>query len=171
MNSSQNLSDTPLNDKLWKLNVDAAWQSSPPSTGIGAICRDPLGVVVGALTSHYDMDFTPPMAEMMAIIEGMKLSISLGCNNISVESDNLQTINFINGSSELRNEIGSLVKEIRQLSSAFNIISFSFISRNCNKIADAIAKRAKSKCCNKVWIDCLPLWIGELVYHGHSSSA
>lgn len=89
------------------------------------------------------MDFPPPLAELIAIIEGLNLSISLGCKIISVESDSLQALIYIKGKEEPRSELGSIVAKIRQLVLAFEGISFNFISRNLNSMLTLLQKKQK----------------------------
>lgn len=130
--------------------MDATWVSGFPRTGIGVLCRDSGGSLKGAFAKFLDMDFESPMAELKAILEGVKFAEILGCQYIMLESDCLEAINLIVKEDEVRNELGVVVEEIRNRVLAFSEISFSFISRRHNSVADVVAKWAKGEGMNEV---------------------
>lgn len=72
-----NWTPPPLN--FCKLNVDAAWKSGIPQTGISAILRNSEGILLGVEAKSIDLDFPPPLAEAFAIKEGLHFAASLGC--------------------------------------------------------------------------------------------
>lgn len=103
----------PPPENSWKINVDAAWYSS--SIGVGTICKNSLGNIIGVAASFYDLEFTPLLDELRAISEGVKLGILLGGVNIIVESDCLEAVNLVSREKETWNEAKVLVEEIWQL--------------------------------------------------------
>lgn len=52
---------------VFKVNVDATWKDNPPSTDLGATLRDSNGLLNGVWTRAIDLDFAPPLAELLAI--------------------------------------------------------------------------------------------------------
>lgn len=55
------------------------------------------------------------MTELRAILEGVKLAMTFGGENIVIESDCLEAINLVLGNMEAQNETGTVVEEIGQL--------------------------------------------------------
>lgn len=90
----------PPPKEVVKLNVDAAWSSDPSTTGMGAILRDWTGQLIGASARFVDLDFSPPLAEILAIWEGLKFAVALNLSHLIVESDCLQAINLLNSDGE-----------------------------------------------------------------------
>lgn len=107
----------------------------------------------------------------MAIIEGLKFAEQLGHDRIELESDCLHAINLINRDDEVRNEIGTLIEGIKRRSTAFSVITFSYVSRSGNVVADAIAKWAKREKKEEVWNFFFPEWICTLVSFNRFSVA
>lgn len=58
-------------DDFQKVNVDAAWNVCPPSTGFGVVCRDSRGMMKGASASFVDLDFSPTIAVLYVIIKDL----------------------------------------------------------------------------------------------------
>lgn len=70
----------------WKLNCDAACVVNPPSTGVGAICRNKDGKAMAAEAKYQDFYLDPLSAELWAILEGVQRALSLGCMRLEIES-------------------------------------------------------------------------------------
>lgn len=82
------------------MNVDASWDSHPPSTGVGIIFRNSEGLIKGAKCALFDVEYMGPNAELWIIIEGLKMAISMSCEYLWVESNNMVAINLITKKSE-----------------------------------------------------------------------
>lgn len=159
LSRSQLWSPPPV--QFWKINVDAAWDAS--STGIRVICRDDRGRILGGCCQSLNSSFPLPMAELKAIMKGVEFASSMGGSKLIVETDCLQTYNLLSQDIEIWNEVGTLVDNIRRRSLSGEEIVFSYVPRECNSIADAIAKRAKREKCNLEWRDDFPQWLVFLV--------
>lgn len=59
-----------------------------------------MGEAKGAKQWFSDGIYSPLMAELSAIMEGIKFAEALGCRRLEIESDCLQAINLILGKSE-----------------------------------------------------------------------
>ncbi|MDV3187737.1 MAG: reverse transcriptase-like protein [Sweet potato little leaf phytoplasma] len=153
------------------MNVDAAWKPSPPSTGIGAMCRDSSGRVVGASSTFFDMDVKNPIAELIAILEGMKLAKALRCEVVEVESDSVQAVKLILKEQEIWGEVEAVVEEIWQKSLEFSRITFSHISMDVNNVADIIAKKARMDRICEPWVESYPGWLVSSIEADHFSFA
>jgi hypothetical protein len=83
--STKPLPDT--RDEVWirpepghiKLNVDSSFHSDMRAGSAGAILRDYNGRFVAASTTYIPHVTTAPMAEAIAMREGLTLAIKLGC--------------------------------------------------------------------------------------------
>lgn len=114
---------------FWKINVDAAWVQSPPSTGIGIIGRNLEGESMGDSSLFFDMDFQNPMAELIAILEGIRMAKAFGYGKIIVESDSSQAVNLALKQSKYQNELEPLVEVIWSQMSFFTEIKIRHILR------------------------------------------
>lgn len=154
-----------------KINVDATWKLGFPDTGIGIICRNEVGDIVGASAIYDDLDYPSPMAELKAILEGLIFAERRGLRQILVEYDCLQATNLISMDVEVRSELGTLVDSIRSLALSFPDIKISYSQRNSNVVADAIAKWARTEKNSCVWTYAYPDWLCKLVFDDQVSSA
>lgn len=95
---------------------------------------------------------------MRAIFEGMRFSLRMGVA-LLVESDCLMAMKFIKNSS-----VEAEVARIRELKSFFEVVDFSFIPRQCNKVADSLAKYARSSKVSEFWEGQYPSWLCNEVH-------
>lgn len=153
----------PPEINFWKVNVDAALFQSPPSTGIGAVCRNWEGKVLGAAALHFEVDFPEPLAELRAILEGVILARRLGGVKIIVEFDCSRAVQLASRISESWSEVGTLVEAIWTQAKVFDDFSFRFIPREKNHVADNIAKKAKELGLSGFWDQNIPVWLCNLV--------
>lgn len=58
---------------------------------------------------------------------------------------------------------GNILDDIRLQSAIFQFVEFVHVSRSCNYIANALAKKAKSDVRVQVWLNDLPTDIASLV--------
>ena len=59
---------------------------------------------------------------------------------------------------------GNVLDDIRSQSAGFQHVEFSYTSRVCNSVADALAKKAKSGVGFQVWLEDLPDDIAPFVF-------
>ncbi|KAG2288002.1 hypothetical protein Bca4012_031139 [Brassica carinata] len=67
----------------------------------------------------------------------------LSIPRIRCEADSSQLVKALNSDSTFA-ELYGIISDIRSISSSFESVSFSWISRERNKIADSLAKQALS---------------------------
>ncbi|PRQ55298.1 putative ribonuclease H-like domain-containing protein [Rosa chinensis] len=75
----------------WKINTDAAWDSSTLSCGLSALLRDSTGTLVKGL-SQLNSASSSLAAEAMAIDLGLSLASSIPLSSFQLESDSLVLI-------------------------------------------------------------------------------
>lgn len=81
------------------------------------------------------------MAEGLALREAITKCKELGISKARCESDSSTLIKALNSESSAA-ELYGIVADIIELSSSFDFISFVWIPRERNVVADALAKRA-----------------------------
>ena len=120
-------SSLPLDQKI---NVDAA---SRPLFIVGAVvARDDKGDVLG--TFAYRIDYSNSLVmEASAMLEGVRLAISMGWNAIILESDCKELIVYLlESQSTVHGQIVNLVDNIRILLASIKLWDVVFISRQAN---------------------------------------
>lgn len=125
------------------------------------IARNHDGEAVGAL-------FSPiPMADLeaLACLKAVQFAFKIGLTRVVFEGDSAVIINaLLHGAGELAS-FGNILDDIRLHSSVFQFVEFVHVSRNCNSVAEALAKKAKSNVGAQVWLPDLPTDIAPLVLH------
>ena len=71
------------------LHVDASYSEDDFTGACGAVLRDNRGGFIRAATARLDHIPDVVSAEAAALLEGLKLAQSTGCNNLLVRMDNL----------------------------------------------------------------------------------
>lgn len=74
----------------------------------------------------------------------------------------MSAINLILKKSSCWGEVESVVEAIWASSSSFKEILFSFVSRECNSVADGIAKTAKLLKFSDSWVISVPRWLSHV---------
>ncbi|KAL5737201.1 hypothetical protein ACOSQ2_031989 [Xanthoceras sorbifolium] len=84
----------PLFD-CFKVNVDASLRSPDSLVGVGAVVRNHIGQFMAGLSHKLVGNVSVEIAEAMAILNGLHLAIESGFNNMILESDSLNVVNYI----------------------------------------------------------------------------
>ncbi|KAF4361839.1 hypothetical protein F8388_003160 [Cannabis sativa] len=96
------------------------------------------------------------LAEATAIHLGTRLAISWSISNAWVASDSQSIISAIVNGASSSTDWGQLVQTIIQLKTHFQSLHFLFYTRNCNKVANSLAKWSRVTQKSEVWTNCLP---------------
>ncbi|KAG8483053.1 hypothetical protein CXB51_021946 [Gossypium anomalum] len=134
-------------DSPWKLNFDGA--SNVVGSGIGAVLVSPNGDHY-LFTCKLDFDCTNNMAEYEACIMGLQAAIEQGIKTLEVYGDSALVIYQLRGEWETgdpklinyRNVVLGLLEE-------FDDITFNYLPRDENQMADALATLASMVKANK----------------------
>ncbi|KAG8472667.1 hypothetical protein CXB51_034555 [Gossypium anomalum] len=134
-------------DSPWKLNFDGA--SNVVGNGIGAILVSPNG-------DHYpfmcklDFDCMNNMAEYEACIMGLQAAIERGIRILEVYGDSALVIYQLRGEWEIKDpKLINYRKVVLGLLKEFDDITFNYLSRDENQMADALATLASMIKANK----------------------
>ena len=77
------------------VNVDAAFNEDEECGSVGDIIRDCSGGALAATHSFVPHVIDAPMAEAYALKEGLMLTLHIGCNRLTVQSDCMEVVQTI----------------------------------------------------------------------------
>lgn len=97
-------------------------------------------------------------AEALACLEALKAMDGQNHANIVVESDCLSLVHYLQGDVASRSELCFLLQEIRQLASCFLSCKFSWIRRDANSTAHALARFARESSSSRSLAGLPPSW-------------
>ncbi|KAL5806145.1 hypothetical protein ACOSQ4_028878 [Xanthoceras sorbifolium] len=97
---------------FFKINVDASVLHSQDSAGLGAACRNDMGLVMWSCSMR-SLCYDVLCAEAKALILGLSLASDLGFHSFILESDALSLVQLIHSDLSPLSEIGLLLQDIR----------------------------------------------------------
>jgi hypothetical protein len=123
---------------LIKINCDAYFQENLKSAGWGFVIRDDDGDVIQAARGKLNHVLDVFQAELIACLQGLLI---FGITKIILATDAIQVQQAIASEEENFLPMGGLLRETKEIA-MLNFSSFScvFESRECNKVAHALAK-------------------------------
>ncbi|KAG8485967.1 hypothetical protein CXB51_019318 [Gossypium anomalum] len=134
-------------DYHWKLSFDGA--SNEVGNGIGAVLVSPNGDCY-PFTCKLDFDCTNNMAEYEVCIMRLRAAIERGIRTLEVYRDSALVIYQLKGEWETRDpKLINYRKVVLRLLEEFDDITFNYIPRDENQMADALATLASMIRVNK----------------------
>ncbi|KAG8482730.1 hypothetical protein CXB51_023942 [Gossypium anomalum] len=134
-------------DSPWRLNFDGA--SNAVGNGIGAVLVSPNGDHY-PFTCKLDFDCTNNMAEYEACIMGLQAAIGRGIKTLEVYRDSALVIYQLRGEWKTRDpKLINYQKVVLGLLEEFDDITFNYLPRDENQMADALATLASMIKANK----------------------
>ncbi|XP_026428820.1 uncharacterized protein LOC113324744 [Papaver somniferum] len=135
----------PHSPGILNINVDASFDNIIRKTCTGLIIRDETGACRGIKGSFVHGALNTEEAECMEIREALAWAKEKSYNKIQIEADAKLAIQSITGTTSLIQwENRNILKEIKHLSSCFSLCNFSFIGRDDNQVAYAVAKSVRT---------------------------
>lgn len=124
-----------------KLFTDGGSRGNPGDSACAyAICN--MDGTVVEKSGYYMGMATNNQAEYYGFKKGLERARDLGIDKISLYSDSQLVVNQMNGIYKVRNqELAPLHQDVTQLARGFEKISFSYVPRELNKIADKEVNR------------------------------
>ncbi|CDY12378.1 BnaC08g08270D [Brassica napus] len=137
----RNLQNLPLHRPLTELScfTDAAWIASTYRAGCGWCIMSLEGDVLLKGSGVFEFIPSAMMAEALAIRSALVHAAEAGISKICIKSDCQALIAAISSTCHSV-ELYGIIRDIENLSFRFSCISFSFISRSLNCMADSLAK-------------------------------
>jgi len=128
-------------DKLI-LYTDGASMGNPGRAGIGIIIYNQNRDVIKRITEFIGIN-TNNVAEYMSLIYALQEALYLRAKELSCFLDSELVVKQLKGSYKVRDsKLKLLYYQVRHLENFFQKVSFSYISRDRNKEADKLAKKA-----------------------------
>ncbi|XP_021723977.1 uncharacterized protein LOC110691367 [Chenopodium quinoa] len=118
-----------------KMNVDAGVLGEA-GTGLGAIARDSNGVVLCA--------------------DVHQLARDRAIKRVVLESDSLLVVQALRGASAGRSTFHLLIEDITNVAASFDVVKWSFVRRNGNRVAHYLAHFQPWDLGQRMWVDHLP---------------
>jgi ribonuclease HI len=131
-----------LNVRKVIINVDGAARGNPGPAAIGAILKDEDGNTLGRISRPIGVT-TNNQAEYQAVIVALEKAISSGATQVVLKSDSELVVNQINGQYKIKNTaLRPLYQKVVQLIGSLESFSITYIPREQNTGADALANKA-----------------------------
>ncbi|KAF7845416.1 uncharacterized protein G2W53_002321 [Senna tora] len=146
-----------------KLNVDAT-VCKDGGGSMGGLVRDETGVCLGAFMCSVLFPNEPVLLEAMAIKNGLKLARDIGCTHVMVESDAKIAIEMLKIPCDHASTLNAICRDILRFCVSFQYVSFNWVPRVCNSVADFISRKARVERKNVVWTDSVPLFLSEVYF-------
>jgi ribonuclease HI len=126
-----------------KANVDARWDSASKNAGIGIVLRDHLGRTILSEWKFIPRCPSAEVAEVLAILEGLKHLINLRCSAGVLESDCLRVVQVMTSKDIDISSSSSLYTEGKELLRVYQYICITNMDRVSNSVAHALAQLGK----------------------------
>ena len=147
----------------YKANFDGALFSSTDAAGLGVVIRDNVGAVIGALSMRIPLPQSVATVETLACRCVVQFTVEIGLHEVIFEGDAAGVIQAIKNREADQSTHGHIVCDIQDHVSLLAFSNFCFVPRSCNRVADALAKRAKTGLEFQVWLEDCPEDIAHLV--------
>ncbi|KAG2315050.1 hypothetical protein Bca52824_018172 [Brassica carinata] len=129
------------NSYTWSSFSDAAWDSSTGNCGLGGYLHDATNACTETFSSHRRYVPSALVAEALAVKAAITAAATSHVSSLNVFSDSKALILLLN-SQDQDVALKGILHDIRILALSFTSISFFFISRLANTVADSLAKTA-----------------------------
>ncbi|KAF7825347.1 uncharacterized protein G2W53_016511 [Senna tora] len=127
----------PLN--FYKINTDAS-RVSETGAGAGCVIRNWSGRVLAASVLKIPSSKAIELLEAEAVKRGMEMAIRLGIQKAMVEGECLGIMNFLQSNVSILSPLGTVLNNIKSLVQAFSFVSFKWIPRDANQVANKLAQ-------------------------------
>ena len=104
--------------------MDATFSAEEKAGASGVILRNSQGMFMAGSSTFIPHVSSVAMAEALAMLHGLKLALSLGCNNIEAESDNTEVIHLCSGENHIWNEATMVYANIISTTSSIGKVEF-----------------------------------------------
>jgi ribonuclease HI len=122
--------------------TDGAARGNPGPAAIGVIIKDETGSTIATISRHLGAT-TNNQAEYRAIIAALEKAVALGARQVVLKSDSELVVKQINGLYKIKNTaLRPLYQKVVVLIGSLETFSISYIPRERNAAADALANKA-----------------------------
>jgi ribonuclease HI len=124
-----------------KMYTDGGSRGNPGQSACAfVICK--LDDTVVEKSGYYMGVATNNQAEYLGMIKGLERARDLGIDKVRLHSDSQLVVNQMNGFYKVRNqELAPLHQQLKDLAGSFESVSFQYVPRELNKLADKEVNR------------------------------
>ena len=137
----------------YKLNFDGATFAEDGTAGIGVVIRNDAGPVMASLSQRIPLLASVIEVEALAARRAMEFALELGFDNVTLEGDFEVHVKTLNAGGNTLAHYDNLTTYILFLTSHFSKVQFSFVRRQCNRLAHSLARRASIIQQTSVWME------------------
>ena len=112
--------------------------------GLGVVIRNEQGLIMASLTQQIPLPASVIEIEVLAAWRALELTLELGFDNIVLEGDSKILFKSLEIECNSLAHYGHLTTNIQVFMSQFSLMSLSYVRRQSNWLAHALAKRASS---------------------------
>ena len=152
----------PPSSMSFKANFNGAVFNNSHSVDVGVVIRNRSGEVVAAMSECIPLPNSIVEVEAMACRRVMKFASEIGAQEVIFEGDSLIVIQALNNGGASEASYGNMIDDIIVLATHLSKVEFNHVKRSCNRVADALAKKAKTGDVFQAWIENLPPDIAPL---------
>ena len=146
----------PIDQHCYKANYDGAVFKSSNTAGLGVVIRDCRGDILGAMSVRVPLPHSVPEVEALACRHVVSFAVDLGLHEVIFKVDSAIINQAINSNLSSPAFYGHIVDNILHLTSQLRFHKFCQVSRSCNKVVDAFAKKDRVRLDFKIWVDDVP---------------
>ncbi len=149
----------PPDEGVFKVNVACKFCLTLSKLGVSVLVRDYSCSVIAAHT--FSLRFTGDILQSvaMAMVESIWFAIDIGLLRIELEFDHKDLFCLLQQVGPCLALVGNLVDDIVLSKRYFEILSFSYVTKLCNKATCALATEAVSSLSSQVWLENCPTCI------------
>lgn len=143
----------PLPHAIFKANFDGAVFQSSNSAGIRLVIHDHRGEIIGSLSMRNPLPPTVAEVKALACRRAVQFAKELSLHEVLFEGDSQIVINGLLDGRADQPIYGHIIDDIHHVAAQLSFSEFKYVNRNCNKVADALVKKAKSGLDFQVWLE------------------
>lgn len=138
------------------LHTDGAVNPQLRGVGYGAVVTEPDDKLIGALEFFDPVSHSPLAAEVNAMIQGLRLLQRMNISCASICLDSINVVKMINGDIHTTSDVHHWILQIQHMKESFDTLAFTYVSRQCNRQADFLAKEVLSYQRSMIWVGNFP---------------
>ena len=140
----------------YKLNFDGATFAEDGTAGIGVVIHNDARLVMASLSQWIPLPASVIKVEALAARRAMEFALELGFDNVTLKGDSEVLVKTLNDGGNTLAHYGNLTADILFLTSHFSKFQFSFVRRQCNRLAHSLTRCASIIQQMSVWMEDLP---------------
>jgi ribonuclease HI len=143
-----------------KVNYDGAVFLETMEASLGVVIRDELGRPMVSLSQKVPFPGSSTAVEALALRRAMFLAIEMGFYSVIVEGDSEMLVRAVTSLGGSATVYGHVVEDVQYLTQQMTHCEFTYVRRQLNQIAHALARRANSVYDFATWMEAVPsdLW-------------